>query len=111
MTDLATAPVSYSPYDYDVHEDPFPTYARLRAEAPLYRNEDLDFWALSRYADVHDAFAELFVELLHIFDETSELIVERSTLPRNLFRIFTQLLLAPDMVHELQCGKQCRRRE
>ena len=58
MTDLATAPVSYSPYDYEVHEDPFPTYARLRAEAPLYRNEVLGVWALSRYADVHDAFRD-----------------------------------------------------
>ena len=24
----------YSPYDYEIHEDPYPTYARLRAEAP-----------------------------------------------------------------------------
>lgn len=58
MTDLATAPVTYSPYDYEVHEDPFPTYARLRTEAPLYRNDELGFWALSRYADVHDAFRD-----------------------------------------------------
>ena len=35
------APVRYSPYDYEIHEDPYPTYARLRAEAPLYRNPDL----------------------------------------------------------------------
>jgi len=58
VTDLAPAPVVYSPYDYEVHEDPFPTYARLRAEAPLYRNDDLGFWALSRYADVSAAFRD-----------------------------------------------------
>ncbi|HLI73021.1 MAG TPA: cytochrome P450 [Acidimicrobiales bacterium] len=46
----------YSPYDYAIHEDPYPTYARLRAEAPLYRNDELDFWALSRHGDVLDAF-------------------------------------------------------
>jgi cytochrome P450 len=51
-----TAPVRYSPYDYAIHEDPYPTYARLRAQAPLYRNEELDFWALSRYDDVLGAF-------------------------------------------------------
>jgi cytochrome P450 len=48
--------VSYSPYDYEIHEDPYPTYARLRDEAPLYRNDDLDFWALSRHEDVLAAF-------------------------------------------------------
>jgi cytochrome P450 len=50
------APLHYSPYDYEIHEDPYPTYARLRAEAPLYRNDDLDFWALSRHDDVLGAF-------------------------------------------------------
>ena len=29
-----TPPLAYSPYDYGIHEDPYPTYARLRAEAP-----------------------------------------------------------------------------
>jgi cytochrome P450 len=58
VTDTALSPVHYSPYDYAVHEDPYPTYARLRAEAPLYRNEELDFWALSRHADVLAAFRD-----------------------------------------------------
>ena len=48
----------YSPYDYAIHEDPYPTYARLRAEAPLYRNEELGFWALSRHADVLAAYKD-----------------------------------------------------
>jgi len=51
-------PVHYSPYDYSVHEDPYPTYARLRTEAPLYRNDEFDFWALSRHADVLAAFRD-----------------------------------------------------
>src|ERR1700744_6057530 len=44
------------PYDYDFHEDPYPYYKRLRDDAPLYRNEELGFWALSRHADVHEGF-------------------------------------------------------
>lgn len=44
------------PYDYDFHEDPFPYYQRLRDEAPLYRNDELKFWALSRHADVMAGF-------------------------------------------------------
>jgi len=51
-------PVAFSPYDYRIHEDPYPVYARLREEAPLYRNSELDFWALSRHADVVDGFRD-----------------------------------------------------
>lgn len=42
----------YDPFDYDLHEDPYPTYAWMRDHAPLYRNEERDFWALSRHADI-----------------------------------------------------------
>jgi cytochrome P450 len=44
------------PYSYDFHEDPYPYYKRLRDEAPLYRNEELGFWALSRHSDVLQGF-------------------------------------------------------
>lgn len=38
-------PPTFDPYDYAFHEDPYPTYRRLREEAPLYYNPDLNFWA------------------------------------------------------------------
>jgi cytochrome P450 len=44
------------PYDYNFHEDPYPYYKRLRDEAPLYRNDELKFWALSRHQDVLQGF-------------------------------------------------------
>lgn len=50
--------VRYSPYDYAVHEDPYPVYRRLRDEAPLYRNDELGFWALSRHDDVLAGFRD-----------------------------------------------------
>ena len=46
----------FDPYDYDFHEDPYPYYRRLRDEAPLYRNDELGFWALSRHSDVLQGF-------------------------------------------------------
>jgi cytochrome P450 len=52
----STAELVLDPYDYDFHEDPYPYYKRLRDEAPLYRNDDLNFWALTRHADVHRGF-------------------------------------------------------
>jgi cytochrome P450 len=54
---MATA-VTFSPYDYQIQDDPYPVYARLRDEAPLYRNDELDFWALSRHEDVTAAFRD-----------------------------------------------------
>ena len=53
----ATA-LEYDPYSYEIHEDPYPTYERLRAEAPVYRNAEHGFWALSRHADVIEGFRD-----------------------------------------------------
>jgi len=47
--------VSYDPYDVDINADPYPTYARLREDAPVYYNDRYDFWALSRHEDVQKA--------------------------------------------------------
>lgn len=47
--------VYYDPYDVAIVADPYPVYARLRDEAPLYYNERYGFWALSRHADVEKA--------------------------------------------------------
>ncbi len=46
------AGLSYDPYDRVIDADPYPTYRRLRDEAPLYYNEEYDFYALSRFLDV-----------------------------------------------------------
>jgi cytochrome P450 len=43
--------VYYDPYDAELARDPYPTYRRLRDEAPLYHNDKYDFYAVSRYAD------------------------------------------------------------
>ena len=51
-----TSDLILDPYDYDFHEDPYPYYRRLRDEAPLYRNDELNFWALSRHGDVLAGF-------------------------------------------------------
>ena len=45
-------PIAYDPFSYEVQEDPYPVYAWMREHAPVYRNEERDFYALSRHADV-----------------------------------------------------------
>ena len=44
--------VYYDPYDVEIDADPYPVFRRLREEAPLYRNDTHDFYALSRFEDV-----------------------------------------------------------
>jgi cytochrome P450 len=48
--------IEFSPYAYAFHEDPYPIYARLREEAPVYHNAAEGFWALARHDDVLTAF-------------------------------------------------------
>ena len=58
-TATATAdPWGFDPYDYGFQEDPYPVYARLRAEDPLHHDEHYDLWALSRHADVLTALRD-----------------------------------------------------
>ena len=54
--------IEFDPFDYQFHEDPYPTYKRLREEAPCYHNPRIGFWALSRHQDVLAGFkdSELF---------------------------------------------------
>jgi cytochrome P450 len=42
----------WNPYDRDVVTHPYPVYKQLRDEAPVYRSDELDLYALTRYEDV-----------------------------------------------------------
>jgi cytochrome P450 len=44
--------IYYDPYDFGIDADPYPIFKRMRDEVPLYRNEALGFYAVSRFADV-----------------------------------------------------------
>ena len=47
--------MEYDPTSWETQEDPYPIYRRLRDESPVYANERLGFWALSRFEDVWNA--------------------------------------------------------
>ena len=53
MSAPTEADLYYDPYNIDLNMNPFPVFARIREEAPLYYNEQHDFYALSRYDDVN----------------------------------------------------------
>lgn len=45
-------PVEFDPFSPAYFDDPYETYQRLRAEAPVFRSDRYGFYALSRYEDV-----------------------------------------------------------
>jgi cytochrome P450 len=54
----ASGELVYNPYLLEVARDPHPIMRRLREEAPLYYNAELDFYALSRFSDVERAHVD-----------------------------------------------------
>ncbi|MBU8821350.1 cytochrome P450 [Mycolicibacterium goodii] len=54
-TTSAAPEVYYDPYNVQLNMEPHEVFARIREEAPLYHNEQHDFYALSRYHDVNKA--------------------------------------------------------
>lgn len=57
---MTTAPrtevLEFDPFSNVFFNDPYPTYRRLRDEAPVYHNETYGFYALSRHEDVSEAY-------------------------------------------------------
>lgn len=53
MTTSAINDIYYDPYDIQLNADPYPMFKRLREELPVYYNEQHDFYAISRWADVN----------------------------------------------------------
>lgn len=43
--------VHWDPYNTTYFANPYPVFRRLREEAPIYYNDEFDFYALSRYDD------------------------------------------------------------
>ena len=58
MAVTSPSDVYYDPYDVAIDADPYPTFRRLREEAPLYVNEPHDFYAVSRFEDVEQGLKD-----------------------------------------------------
>lgn len=48
----AIEPASFDPFDLAIQRDPYPSYARLRDEAPVLHLASLDAYVLSRFEDI-----------------------------------------------------------
>lgn len=60
---MTKAQVIFDPFSEEFFNNPFDMYRRMRQDAPLYYNEESDFYALTRHEDVsaalkdHEAFS------------------------------------------------------
>jgi cytochrome P450 len=50
-----TEDIYWDPFDVEIDTNPHEVWRRMRDQAPVYRNDRFDFWALSRFADVQSA--------------------------------------------------------
>jgi cytochrome P450 len=55
---MATTQLVFDPFSEEFFNDPYPTYRRMRDEAPVYYDETHDFYALTRHEDVSAAFKD-----------------------------------------------------
>jgi cytochrome P450 len=112
MTGTSAVDVYYDPYDVAINADPYPAFARLREDAPIYHNEKFDFWALSRHADVERAFADWRVfsnsrsDILDIIKSGVELppgvVMFKDPPQHTLHRSLMSRLFTPRKVAELE---------
>lgn len=58
MNAISKEPVHWDPYNQRYFKDPYPVFRRLRDEAPLYHNEEYDFYVVSRYDDVQSVLGD-----------------------------------------------------
>jgi cytochrome P450 len=55
---MTTSKLVFDPFSEEFFNGPWEIYRRMREEAPVYYNEDYDFYALSRHEDVAAAFKD-----------------------------------------------------
>jgi cytochrome P450 len=55
---MTKAKLVFDPFSLDFFNGAYDTYRRMRDEAPVYYNEEHDFYALTRHADVAPAFKD-----------------------------------------------------
>ncbi len=55
---MTTSQLVFDPFSEEFFNGPWEIYRRMRAEAPVYYNEEHDFYALSRHEDVAAAYKD-----------------------------------------------------
>jgi cytochrome P450 len=101
----------YDPYSYEIDEDPYPLYRWMRDEAPAYHNEELDFFALTRFEDNLDAFVDnetyssghgTSLEFMDEPKDGSGLLIYMDPPLHNRYRALVSKTFTPRQIQELE---------
>jgi cytochrome P450 len=100
--------LEYNPFSRLTAHNPFPIYKRLRDEAPVYHNEELGFWALSRYEDVvaahldTDVFSSTHGVTLEGQDKGMPFLILKDPPEHTLHRKIAARLFTPRRISQLE---------
>src|ERR1700730_194082 len=100
--------VEYNPFSPETAHNPFPVYKQLRDEAPVYHNEEVGFWALSRYEDVvaahldTDAFSSAHGVTIEGYDQGSPLLITKDPPEHTAHRKIAARMFTPRRMSQLE---------
>src|SRR3984957_17697108 len=100
--------VEYSPFSRETAHNPFPVYKQLRDEAPVYHNEQVGFWALSRYEDVvaahldTDTFSSAHGVTIEGMDQGSPFLITKDPPEHTAHRKIAGRMFTPRQIGRLE---------
>ncbi|SEF57070.1 Cytochrome P450 [Thermomonospora echinospora] len=100
--------VEYNPFSRETVHNPFPTYQRLRDEAPVYHNAEVGFWALSRYQDViaahldTDVFSSAHGVTIEGVDQGAPFLIVKDPPEHTLHRKIVARMFTPRRIAQLE---------
>jgi cytochrome P450 len=81
---VGKSPVDWDPYNPVHFANPYPVLRRLREEAPLYYNEQYDFYAVSRYDDAQRVLGDRDT-FISARGDILEFIKNNTPMPKGMF--------------------------
>ena len=100
--------MEYNPFARDIQTNPYPVYRWLRDEAPVYHNEEIGFWALSRFDDVLAAHLDpaTFVSghgvTIEGYDKGNDVLITRDEPSHSWHRKLVSRLFTPRAIADLE---------
>ena len=84
MNAIDNAPAHWDPFNQTYFYNPYPVFKKLREKAPIYYNEEYDFYAVSRYDEAQMVLGDRDTYISG-YGEVYEQIKARTPMPKGMF--------------------------